>query len=267
MKANPGDIDARSDCLYGAWLCGAVLGAVGMALHHKLCHTLGGTWNLPHAETHTVVLPHAAQYNAAAAPEAMGRVARALGVTDAARGLYDLANSLGAPVALKADRHARRRSRSRCGARDDVAVLEPAADRARGDPRAAGSRVPRHPAGLIPAPLITARPKEETMTKKTMTMQDRRRVLKALGAAGALGLAGRAAPAFAQAGRPIKIGYVSPQTGPLAAFGEADKFVLGGIQQAFKGGLTIAGQEPSGRRSSSRTASRTRTARARSPPT
>jgi branched-chain amino acid transport system substrate-binding protein len=80
------------------------------------------------------------------------------------------------------------------------------------------------------------------MTKKTMTMQDRRRVLKALGAAGALGLAGRAAPAFAQAGRRIKIGYVSPQTGPLAAFGEADKFVLGGIQQAFKGGLTIAGK-------------------------
>jgi maleylacetate reductase len=102
VKANPADLDARSDCLYGAWLCGAVLGAVGMALHHKLCHTLGGTWNLPHAETHTVVLPHAAQYNAAAAPEAMGRVARALGVKDAARGLYDLAKSLGAPVALKA---------------------------------------------------------------------------------------------------------------------------------------------------------------------
>jgi maleylacetate reductase len=102
VKAKPADPDARSDCLYGAWLCGAVLGAVGMALHHKLCHTLGGTWNLPHAETHTVLLPHAAQYNAAAAPEAMGRVARALGVKDAARGLYDLAKSLGAPVALKA---------------------------------------------------------------------------------------------------------------------------------------------------------------------
>jgi maleylacetate reductase len=99
---SPQDIDARADCLYGAWLCGAVLGAVGMALHHKLCHTLGGTWNLPHAETHSVVLPHAAQYNAAAAPEAMQRVARALGVNDAARGLYDLAQSLGAPVALKA---------------------------------------------------------------------------------------------------------------------------------------------------------------------
>ena len=78
-----------------------VLGSVGMALHHKLCHTLGGTFDLPHAETHTVVLPHAAAYNAPAAPEAMARAARALGVKDAPTGLYDLAKSLGAPIALK----------------------------------------------------------------------------------------------------------------------------------------------------------------------
>jgi maleylacetate reductase len=97
----PQDLDARSDCLYGAWLCGAVLGAVGMALHHKLCHVLGGTWNLPHAETHTIVLPHAIAYNAAAAPEAMTRVARALEAANAAQGLYDLEQSLGAPLALK----------------------------------------------------------------------------------------------------------------------------------------------------------------------
>lgn len=101
---NPADIDARSDCLYGAWLCGAVLGGVGMALHHKLCHTLGGTWNLPHAETHTIVLPHAAAYNTSAASDAMVRVARALGLegaASAAAGLFDLAKSLGAPLALK----------------------------------------------------------------------------------------------------------------------------------------------------------------------
>ena len=101
-QPNPQDLDARSECLYGAWLCGAVLGAVGMALHHKLCHTLGGTWNLPHAETHTVVLPHAVAYNAPAVPDAMTRAARALGTTNAPQGLYDLAQSLGAPVALKA---------------------------------------------------------------------------------------------------------------------------------------------------------------------
>lgn len=95
------DLDARADCLYGAWLCGAVLGSVGMALHHKLCHTLGGTFNLPHAETHTIVLPHALAYNREAAPLAMQRIARALGVSDAAQGVFDLARDNGAPMALK----------------------------------------------------------------------------------------------------------------------------------------------------------------------
>jgi maleylacetate reductase len=95
-------LEARSNALYGAWLGGVSLGSVGMALHHKLCHTLGGTFNLPHAETHTVVLPHATAYNASAAPEAMDRIARALGARSAADGLYDLAASLGAPVSLQA---------------------------------------------------------------------------------------------------------------------------------------------------------------------
>lgn len=101
VVADPSNIEARSECLYGAWLCGAVLGNVGVALHHKLCHTLGGSYNLPHAETHTVVLPHALAYNAAAAPEAMRRIAAALGAENAAQGMFDLAKSLGAPTALK----------------------------------------------------------------------------------------------------------------------------------------------------------------------
>ncbi|HEX5778677.1 MAG TPA: maleylacetate reductase [Xanthobacteraceae bacterium] len=95
------DREARSDALYGAWLGGACLGAVGMALHHKLCHVLGGSFDLPHAETHTVVLPHALAYNAPAAPEAAERIARALGVKDAAPGLHELARHLGAPLALR----------------------------------------------------------------------------------------------------------------------------------------------------------------------
>ncbi len=98
----PANLDARSNALYGAWLGGMALGSVGMALHHKLCHTLGGTFNLPHAETHTVVLPHATAYTAPAAAEAMSRVARALGARSAAQGLYDLAASLGAPTSLAA---------------------------------------------------------------------------------------------------------------------------------------------------------------------
>ncbi|GAB7541015.1 maleylacetate reductase [Cupriavidus sp. 8B] len=97
----PADLAARSDCLYGAWLCGAVLGSVGMALHHKLCHTLGGTFNLPHAETHTIVLPHVLAYNRGAAPEAMKRIARALRADDAAQAVFDLAHNHGAPTALK----------------------------------------------------------------------------------------------------------------------------------------------------------------------
>jgi maleylacetate reductase len=99
MRA-PHDLAARTEAQYGCWLCGACLGAVGMALHHKLCHTLGGTLNLPHAETHTIILPHAIAYNREATPEAMWRIARALGATDAAVGLFDLATALGARMRL-----------------------------------------------------------------------------------------------------------------------------------------------------------------------
>jgi len=73
-------------------------------LHHKLCHTLGGSFNLPHAQTHTVVLPHALAYNAGAAPQAMKRIQTALGVqgtTSAAQAVYDLAHDNGAPTSLK----------------------------------------------------------------------------------------------------------------------------------------------------------------------
>jgi maleylacetate reductase len=101
LQANAHDLGARSDALYGAWLCGTVLGQASIGLHHKLCHTLGGSWNLPHAETHTVVLPHALAYNAAAAPDAMTRIARALGVDDAPLGIYQLSKALGVPTALK----------------------------------------------------------------------------------------------------------------------------------------------------------------------
>jgi alcohol dehydrogenase class IV len=93
---------ARDEALYGAWLCGAVLGATQMSLHHKLCHVLGGTFDLPHAPTHAVLLPHVLAYNGAAAPDAMTRVARALGASDAATGVFDLARALGAPTSLEA---------------------------------------------------------------------------------------------------------------------------------------------------------------------
>ncbi len=95
------DRAARSDALYGAWLCGIVLGSSSVAIHHKLCHVLGGAFDLPHAETHAIILPHAVAYNAPAVPEAIGRVARALRVGAAAPGLYDMAKAAGAPTALR----------------------------------------------------------------------------------------------------------------------------------------------------------------------
>jgi len=101
IKQAPHDIAARSSALYGAWLCGTVMSNVGMALHHKLCHTLGGTFNLPHAETHTIVLPHALAYNATAAPQAMQAIAAALGARSASQGVFDLARDNGAAVALR----------------------------------------------------------------------------------------------------------------------------------------------------------------------
>jgi alcohol dehydrogenase class IV len=101
IHADPGDRDARSDALYGAWLCGVCLGSVGMALHHKLCHTLGGMFNLPHAQLHTAVLPHAVAYNAPATPAAMKRLSRAMRADDPAAGLFELAKKLGATMSLR----------------------------------------------------------------------------------------------------------------------------------------------------------------------
>ncbi|MFD8738332.1 maleylacetate reductase [Streptomyces sp. NPDC059618] len=100
VAADPGDPRARGRALYGAWLCGSCLGATTMGLHHKLCHVLGGTFGLPHAETHTVVLPYTLAHNAPAAPEAVAVLARALDTDDVPRALRDLAGGLGAPRTL-----------------------------------------------------------------------------------------------------------------------------------------------------------------------
>lgn len=100
IVAQPHGGAGREGALYGAWLCGICLGGAGMALHHKICHTLGGTFGLPHAETHAVILPHALAYNAPAVPTVIARLRPILG-DDPARGLQDLARRLGAPTALR----------------------------------------------------------------------------------------------------------------------------------------------------------------------
>jgi maleylacetate reductase len=96
----PRDLAVRADGLYGAWLCGTVLGTVGMALHHKICHTLGGTFDTPHADTHAIMLPHTAGFNAAAVPELLAPVAEIFGGS-VGGGLWDFAKSIGAPMALR----------------------------------------------------------------------------------------------------------------------------------------------------------------------
>lgn len=93
--------DERGQALYGAFMCGLSLATATMGIHHKLCHVVGGTFQLPHAETHTIILPHATYYNRDAAPEAMQAIARALGSDSAAGGIFDLAEKIGAPTALK----------------------------------------------------------------------------------------------------------------------------------------------------------------------
>jgi maleylacetate reductase len=95
----PRDLEARISALYGSWLAGLSISTTGNALHHKLCHVLGG-FGLPHAETHSIVLPHAMAYNAAAAPEAMRRIARAIGTQSAPVGLWELEQRLGLPMKL-----------------------------------------------------------------------------------------------------------------------------------------------------------------------
>jgi len=100
IAEDPGGREARAKALYGACLAGICLGSVGMAIHHKLCHTLGGAFNLPHADTHAVILPHAVAYVAPAAGEAVKRIAGALATLSAPAGLYELAGRVGAPRSL-----------------------------------------------------------------------------------------------------------------------------------------------------------------------
>jgi len=96
----PLDRTARATALYGAWLCGTVLGSVGMALHHKICHVLGGSFGLPHAETHTVILPHVVSFNAHTVDAELRPVTEILHSLGAGQGLFDLARRLKAPTAL-----------------------------------------------------------------------------------------------------------------------------------------------------------------------
>lgn len=102
VMASPGDLDARGTLLYGAYLSGVALGTTSTGLHHKLCHVLGGRFNLVHADAHSVILPHAIAFNAPALPAEMARLADALGAHggDPAAALWDLAVASNVPIRL-----------------------------------------------------------------------------------------------------------------------------------------------------------------------
>ncbi|MGB0632589.1 MAG: maleylacetate reductase [Alphaproteobacteria bacterium] len=103
LARDPRDIDARSDAMHGAWLCGMTLMSSGTTIHHKIAHVLGGGFDLPHGPTHAVVLPHSTSYNRDAAPDAMEGIGRAFDVaaSDAPRALFDLLGKSGAAAGLR----------------------------------------------------------------------------------------------------------------------------------------------------------------------
>jgi maleylacetate reductase len=104
VMAHPDDLDGRGDLLLGACLAGSVIAATGTGLHHRICHVLGGMFNLAHADTHSVVLPHVVAFNGPAVPREMIDLAAALGCpgADPAGALWDLAEASGVATILAA---------------------------------------------------------------------------------------------------------------------------------------------------------------------
>jgi len=101
VKADPTELAGREQAMYGAYLSAVSFASAGSGLHHKICHVLGGMFDLPHAQTHAVVLPHVLAANSPYAPEAEHRIAAAFGSPTANQGLRDLRQHLDAPVALR----------------------------------------------------------------------------------------------------------------------------------------------------------------------
>jgi maleylacetate reductase len=146
----PADLGARGEALRGAWLAGLALAGGGTGPHHRICHVLGGSFGLPHADVHAVVLPHAAglledQGARALRPSTrLARVAAALGADDAPGGLWDLARRTGASQSLR-----------QLGLREedlDAAAAQVAAADRRVDQPAAAALLRRASKGRRPAP-------------------------------------------------------------------------------------------------------------------
>jgi maleylacetate reductase len=102
LAADPEDLGAREQTLYGAYLAAVAFASAGSGIHHKVCHVLGGAYNLSHAEMHAIVLPYVTAFNSPYAPEAAARIAAALGVRSAGTGLFRLREELGIVSSLAA---------------------------------------------------------------------------------------------------------------------------------------------------------------------
>ncbi len=101
IHADPASLEAREQALYGTYLAAVAFASAGSGMHHKICHVLGGTFDLPHAQTHATVLPYVTAYNIGAAPDAAVRLADAFGTDDGLAGLEQLRLDLDAPRALR----------------------------------------------------------------------------------------------------------------------------------------------------------------------
>jgi alcohol dehydrogenase class IV len=99
--ANPSGVSGRERLQSAAWLAGLCLAQTQMGLHHQLAHALGGTFGLPHAELHAMLLAHVLAFNLPAAPEAAARLARITG-TDPVAVVSRLARSHNGPTTLSA---------------------------------------------------------------------------------------------------------------------------------------------------------------------
>ncbi|WP_333827958.1 maleylacetate reductase [Pararhodobacter sp.] len=100
LRDDPANPEARSQALYAAWGCSTALGYVQMALHHKLAHVLGGSFGLPHAETHAILLPHTTAYNEVAVAGLLAPIRDTFGHASAGAGLWHFARDIGAPLRL-----------------------------------------------------------------------------------------------------------------------------------------------------------------------
>ena len=304
VMAAPGDLDARPELLYGAYLSGVALGAARRpGCTTSSCHVLGGTFGLVHADTHAVMLPHAVAFNAhrrcprrwrrlAERPRRAGRRRRrrVVGPRQSPVGVPTSLADLGLHRATTCRRRPRRAAaeitdnprpvteaellgllqRAYAGARPAIDAAPPTRgpDRTiqhRGQTMDRTTRAGRHgrsdrrtlprrsAAVALVAAVLAACGKDDDddagRPRPSATTGRRLRATTATTAADAP--AGAPATTAARAGGitgggggdgTIKIGWVSPSTGPLAPFAAADDFIIGGIEEFLADGLMVGGK-------------------------